>query len=260
MATPLFTLDVVSHCWRYPRILAYCLSSFLDHPPTDPAFHVNLKIFFTDSGDDQTGKLLEYFARLDWPANVRLIPWHLPRPRLMRRAIGRNMAALQTQAAWAWFADCDHLVGPNCLDSFPQALAAVPAEIPLAFPRTIQQSRSHQFGDRDIFAVTLHETDSREIGERLTVAVPPINPAHFKPKSMNRAIGGIQIVRGDFARARGYLPRHRRYQKPIAEWARTKEDAIFRACCKTKGHPLDIPNIFRLRHSKRGRFHVGIQL
>lgn len=235
-------LEIVSHCWRYSRLLTYQLSSLVLHPPR--CVEVCMTVYHAAS-DLPTRQVLEQFAGIV-TQNVRWEWRQLEEPLLFRRAIGRNRAALATTADWVWFADADMCFGPGCLDAFPEAVAKVTG--PLVFPRFLYWSANHDLGDAAIHAATG------------TSGPLSVNPADFALRRNHSAIGGIQICRGDVARAQGYCRDSRRYQRPANRWRRTNEDCAFRRILGTRGTPIELPNVYRIRHSKQGRNHIGVEL
>lgn len=241
-----FQLDIVAHSYRYSRLLAYQLSSLCLHPPERA--RVNVVVFHT-ADDPETCETLDWFGRQPLPPTVTLTTWQLEPPQLFRRAIGRNLACRASRADWLWLADCDYLFGPNCLDALPEQLAGVTG--PLAYPRQTLRSISHELGDAAI---------ERVVGPGI-YAIPPA--ANFEPERNNRGIGGIQIYRGSVARERGYLDGHRKWLLPEERWARTREDAVFRGwvgAYRGRGEGIDVPNLYRIRHSRRGRVDIGVKL
>ena len=203
--------------------------------------------------DKPVAWVLEYFAgngqrRIPTSQLHPLFRWMPLSPAcLCRRAIGRNLVALQTQADWVWFTDTDYLFGPGCLDNLAAQLTLLPAEINLVYPRRA--------------IVTSHEAGDRLIAQVTSPAIHPIVLTDFtETKKYNRAIGGIQIARGDVCREKGYLDGNPKWQQPAAQWMRTHEDRHFRASLGTAGKPLDVPQVYRIRHSLRGRFDVGVEL
>lgn len=237
----LFSLELVSHCWGYDRALCFQLSSLVLHPPQ--SVRVTATVFFCPQ-DERTTETLAWFAGQRLPPRVAIRPWPLERTRLLRRAIGRNLAAKETRADAVWFADVDYIFGRDCIDAIPAAIESHP-DSPLFYPRQSHRNQSDGHGDALI--------------ERITQpTVYPISDFEFPVVERNsRAIGGIQICRGDVARERGYLPDSEKWQRPAERWRRTFEDRAYRGALGTNGTPIDLPNLFRLRHSKRGRFDVG---
>jgi hypothetical protein len=228
-------LEIVSHCWRYSRLLDYQLSSLILYPPqrTD----LLMTVFLTEE-DRDTWSVVKYFESLEKPANVRIRGWDLPREKLLRRLIGRNLAALATEADWIWFADCDYLFRDGALDALEERVGQVDG--PLVFPAFVWVNPAHALGDRAIAAASSgpHVLD--------------INPTDFARRRYRRAIGGVQIARGDAVRRLGYCRHSRRQGRPASGWARTCEDPSFRHSLGTGGTRIDVPNVFRIRHSTRG--------
>lgn len=236
-------LEIVSHCWRYSRLLTYQLGSLMIHPPHRVS--VTMTVFYAVE-DEETSAVLGYFSNLAMPAAITIHPWPLPKAELLRRAIGRNRAALATVADWIWFADCDYCFGEGCLDGLPQAVVTVAG--PLAFPRIVHTHHNHELGDQAIARIT---------GPGLF----RLSEKEFSPRRMRRAIGGIQIVRGEIARRVGYVS-NTRWQRPVAgfQFLGCRDDRAFRISLGTRGEPIHLPGLFRIRHSRNGRSHPGLRL
>lgn len=236
-------LEIVSHCWHYSRLLTYQLSSLLLHPPQET--RVLMTVCYTEE-DVETALVLQYFAGLPLAPGITIRGWSLQRERLLRRAIGRNLAALATRADWVWFADCDYVFGEGALDHLGKCVDGVDAR--LVFPRTVMVNRTHALGDQAIAAASGHPR------------VCAVNVFDFEPHIQRRAIGGIQITRGDVARERGYLRNSLIHEQRPATWQRCREDSWFRKDLRTQGVPLDLPNVFRIRHSCCGRRDAELRL
>ena len=73
------------------------------------------------------------------------------------------------------------------------------------------------------------------------------------PEVREKAVGALQIVRGDVARAVGYCGTIGFYQRPVPKWRRTHDDRVFRWLLGTQGNPIDVPGICRIRHLSKGR-------
>jgi len=148
------------------------------------------------------------------------------------------MAALATEADWVWFADCDFLFGDGALDALGGRAGETDAV--LLFPREVQGSRTHATGDKAIAAAS---------GPPRVLA---IEREDFSPMRFSRATGGVQIARGDVVRRLGYCkdsaPRARGLR-----WRVPREDVKFRRSLGTRGTPIDLPNVYRIRHSQRGQ-------
>jgi hypothetical protein len=229
------TLEIVSHCWRYDRLLAYQLSSLALHPPRSAA--VTMTVFYAPE-DEGTAALLDRFGRLEVPG-VRWSWRPLERERLFRRAIGRNLAAQATQADWVWFSDCDVVFHEGALDAAATVLRG--RDDVLVFPRQHRVSDILEPDDPLLAAPA---------GEPGLVA---IDPGAFHAEVRDKAVGGFQIVRGDVARAVGYCGDIAHYQRPVPRWTKTYEDRTFRWLLGTDGTPVDIPGLYRIRHAARGR-------
>lgn len=236
-------VELVTHCFRYSRLLRYHLSSLALWPPLE--LDLRVTVFFAVE-DEATSAVLAWFgaksvARVEWN-------WQpLPVLELCRRSIGRNRAALATEADWVWFCDVDYWFGDACWT----ALAKMnPPRKPLIFPREVQMHAWRSLGDACIAATN---------PEPGLVAAPR---DEFRPQRMRRAIGGIQIARGDVCRERGYLKDRPCWQHSSAhpQFQRCREDRIFRHDLKTSGQGINLPEVFRIRHSRAGRSTPGLAL
>jgi hypothetical protein len=77
-----------------------------------------MTVFLTNE-DEETAKRMQEFLQLPMPPHVQVRGWPLIRRQLLRRVIGRNLAAASSDGDWIWFSDCDFAFGPSCLDSLP---------------------------------------------------------------------------------------------------------------------------------------------
>lgn len=228
------TLEIVSHCWHYSRFLAYQLSSLALHPPA--AVSVRMTVFYSPE-DRDTAELLEFFGAMTVPG----VSWNwraLEPTRLFRRAIGRNLAALATDADWIWFSDCDVVFHDGALDAAGSVLRGRPE--PLLFPRV------HRVSD-------LLEDDDARLRAAGATGLVDIDPTEFHSETRDKAVGGFQILRGDIARAAGYCNAIPFYQEPVPTWQKTYEDRTFRWLLGTDGEPVEIPGLYRIRHAAKGR-------
>ena len=229
-------VEIVTHCYRYSRLLCYQLSSLLLNPPAVPT-QVTV---FTSLCDENTLQAVDYFSNLG--LNVRA--WPLKRVELFRRSIGRNLAARATEASVVWFADCDYWFGNGSIDSLTQC-----DEDFLYMPQQVWVNKTHSDGDRMIERLALGRA-------RLV----DIRHEDFMDRRVRRAIGGIQIVTGDTARTHGYLETWRkgRYMRlsPDNGFQRCAMDSQYRKMLLQQGiapRSIEIPNVYRLRHSTDGR-------
>ena len=234
-------LEIVSHCWRYGHLLTYQLSSLVNHP-TDK-LDVTMTVYYCPE-DEATVRVLRFFADLELPGIVW--SWRaLPKERLFRRSIGRNLAAKGTRADWVWFTDADVVFHERCLDTLADLLQG--RDEALVHPETA-------FGtpllpeDHDILRTGRGAPALREIPRR--VFARRRGPA-------TRAKGPYQITHGDVARACGYCESIRLYQRPAKRWRKAHEDGAFRWLIGTLGHPIHLPGVCQIRHLAKGRYKEG---
>jgi len=228
-------LELVSHCWHYAAHLTYQLSSLVLYPPE--IVNVTMTVFYS-SEDRETVGVLDYFGRIE----TRNVQWSwrcLSNERLFRRSIGRNLAALETASDWIWFADADMCFRSGCIDAL--ASTAATSASPLVYPRNIHISRSHASGDDALQAVAGRPR------------VQDIVPSEFEVHRYQRAIGGVQIVHGTTARQVGYNRASERFQQPITRWQRCHDDVAFRRTLGVNGQPINLPELYRIRHEHFGR-------
>jgi hypothetical protein len=231
-----YDLEIVSHCWRYGRLLTYQLSSLLLYPPERA--RIRMTVFFSPE-DEDTRDVLDFFSREPVP-NVDWNWCPLENPRLFRRSIGRNLAALATPADWIWFTDCDVTFQENSLDELVSELRPFPGV--LAFPR------QHQTSDLlDTADPLLRPCDS-------AACVLELDRSRFRPEFRSKAVGAFQIVPGDVARSVGYCANMGVFQRPAGQFGNTREDRVFRWRLGTQGTPLNTSGFYRLRHAGKGRY------
>ena len=230
------SLEVVSHCWNYSHFLVYQLSSLVRYPPRD--IDVTMTVFYAPE-DQKTARLLEFFSTQSVPG----VHWNwrpLPKQKLFRRGIGRNLAALQTKADWVWFTDCDLMFRDGCLDTLAKLLQG--RRDALVFPE-------------DEHCTDLLEEDNPMLkaaaGEEQVLDIDTSEFVTFHP---SRATGPLQITHGDVCRAVGYCRNIRLYQTPVESFAKCHEDRAFRWLLRSQGVPLPIPGVYRIRHIKKGRY------
>ena len=232
------SLEIVSHCWRYGHFLTYQLSSLVNHP-TD-RFDITMTVFYVP-GDEAVTRVLDYFESIDAPG----VTWNwqpLPKERLFRRSIGRNLAAKSTRADWIWFTDCDILFHERCLDTLAQLLQG--RDDALVFPKI------------GLGTSLLPDDDEILTKGRAGPALLDIPIEDFRPYGgiRDKAKGPHQITHGDIARACGYCETIDLYQRPADRWRKTFEDRAFRWLIGTHGTPLDIPGVCQIRHIVKGRY------
>lgn len=215
-------VEIITHVYGpfYATLLAQQLRSLAQVDSWATVFH-----------DPNQAHLLSAAMDMeDGPAE--LLWWALPKPQLLNRNIGRNLAAKASKADWVWFADADYLFGPGSLE----AVAALdPHAACMYWPQSVLRPEAGDFFDD-------WPADVDPVG-RCTV-----------PCRVRKAIGGCQIVPGHLARQWGYLDGVERYQRPATGdvFQDTRGDGAYRGWLAAQtGLPLlpaDIPNVCRLRH------------
>lgn len=229
-------IDIIMHCWSRQLShcagqLSYSLSSLRLCRPKQCSVTATV---CTEPKDRNTLEVLAYFADL---VHIRTIimpdEFHLG-----RRSIGRNFAAKGSVGDIVWFADVDQVYHEGCLDRL--ATMSWPAGASMVYPREIMIHKNHIIGDNRAEAVRK---------PRLV----DIHLPEYGPKRYNRAIGGVQIVRGDFARKYGYLDGDNKWQQPSTKpFGDFKDDIAYRKACLNVGSivGIDLPGMFRLRHTR----------
>ncbi len=233
-------LQIVSHCWQYAHMLNFQLSSIINYPPK------NLKVTYTLYHASEDVKLKQLIARID-KVDVPNVTWNwveIARPKLFRRAIGRNQTALTTQADWIWFSDCDLIFHAGCLDSVAAA---------------VKGCRQRMVFPQQEFITELLDASHPMLNQDNEACVD-IDTSLFKKNAIQKAKGAFQIVHGDVARTCGYCRDMKMYQKPMQHWSKTYEDSIFRQLIASEGKPVSIERLYRIRHIEKGRYVKDSQL
>jgi len=233
-------IEIVSHCYaghyeHYASALVYSLSSLILHPPKE------CKVITTvcyDPTDELTWRILEWFSEPLANAGILQTYILLDLPHLGRRAIGRNIAAKASTADIVWFADVDQTYQDNILDRLVNLWWSKDAV--MIFPGQIMIHKDHATGDK---ATKLVNGKPQLID---------IDKTEFITKNYNRAIGGVQIVKGDFARKYGYLDNGPVWQKPVDRFKQCKCDIAYRQFCKEHGRiaKANLPGLYRIRHTE----------
>ncbi len=229
-------MEIVTHCWNYSHFLVYQLSSLVLFPPED--MDITMTVFYCPE-DRKTVRLLDFFSRQDIQG-ITWNWWSLPRQQLFRRGIGRNLAALETKADWVWFTDCDLMFRKNCLDTLANLLQG--RRDALFFPKE-ERCTPLLAEDNPILQAGTDKPRVLDIDTRIFTS-------HFPGK----ATGPLQIVHGDVCRAVGYCRSIKLYQTPSEVWSKAHEDRAFRWLLNTRGKPLPVPGVYRVRHISKGRY------
>ncbi|MFK7891912.1 MAG: glycosyltransferase family 2 protein [Granulosicoccus sp.] len=233
------SIEIVSHCWQYSRLLSYQLGSLVNHPVQDA--DVTMTVFYSEE-DTVTSELLAMVGELSVP-NVCWNWQRMPKEHLFRRAIGRNQAALQSTADWVWFTDCDVVFQQGCIDALNAALQA--RQDALVFPCVEQ--RTDIYTDNDLVSQNaLEKTELLQASDDLFISKP-----------VTRATGPLQITHGDVSRNNGYCRDVDFYQLPAEHFQKATEDRVFRWLVGTQGTPIDVPGVCRIQHVNKGRYQQG---
>jgi hypothetical protein len=229
------TIEIIVHCWAERRpVFASMLTAQLSSLVIwRPRCRVKITVF-TSAGDRRTADVLRGFgAAHEQPAHsVWVSSWTLPLPQLLRRAIGRNLAAKASTADVVWFGDCDYLFGDGCLDK----LAEHEWKAGLGFPLGAYIHKDHATGDA-------------EMGHVVPGQVWEPDLSLFVPWKARGAIGGLQIAPGDVAR-RGYCD-GTKWQNEVRadDFQDTREDRAYRGSVPGPHDRIHLPNLYRIRHS-----------
>ena len=237
-------IEIVTHAYsialpQYAVLLQAQLSSLVTHRPAD--VDVRITIAIHDDDVAVVDVLKKFPNELAFGVfDVMRCPKRL----LFRRCIGRNAVALQTNADLVWFADCDYWFGPGCLDALWAAWVALERTPGMIWPLHVHQHRDHATGDAWWSSHVNTQPGILTINENDFVQVP-----------MRKAIGGVQIVGGDFAREHGYLNGQEKWQRPVLgdkPFPDFRDDVRYRKYCAAHGGVVGVatPNLYRLRHSQ----------
>ena len=230
------SLEIVSHCWRYSHLLRHQLASLADDPPHELDLRVTV---FHSAEDADTVALLERFGQRDVPG----VAWNwrcIDTPRLLRRSIGRNLAARDTTADWIWFTDCDVIFNAESLDALAAQLQG--RRDVLVYPSTER-------------VTPMLPDEALHAGGNGPESGPAVNEMPFYEKPISRATGPVQITHGDVAREWGYCNAVSVYQQPTDRWRKTYDDRSFRWLLGTQGIALPVSGFRRIRHVTKGRYH-----
>lgn len=228
-------LEIVSHCWQYAHLQAYQLSSLVQHAPKD--ISVTMTVYYSEE-DEKSCELLDFFAK----QNVENVQWQwraMPKEQLFRRGIGRNHAALNSNADWVWFTDCDVVFHEGALDKLAAELQGCTE--PLVYP---QEER----------VTSLLAEDDPLLQKAAEPQVVNLDGTDFITKAITKATGPLQITHGDAAREMGYCDAMSVYQTPADSWQKCYEDRAFRWMLKSQGKAINVPGVYRIRHIFKGRY------
>lgn len=242
------SIRIVTHCYaatlpQYAVFLRAQLSSLVLFPTATQA---TIAVCCCPA-DARTLSVLSDFRSI---FKERLEEIHMPPEKLFRRAIGRNLAVFDCKDDIVWFTDVDHYFGSGCLDSLQTAWESIkfydaPKKSVIAgmWPKLLQIHKTHEMGDAFVKA---HLNDR---------GLLPIDPSDFKETHYRSAIGGVQIVDGDYARTYGYLRNQKRWLRPVSPekpFPSFTDDVKFRKHAEgvAPARQIEMVGLYRLRHTK----------
>lgn len=233
------SIELVVHVWRYTTLLKMQIDSLRHISGIDLKYSI-----YTSMEDLDTLNYIRSLKREELPFKLNIC--YQPKELLFRRAIGRNEAAVASNSDLVWFCDVDYMITQSFLHGL--SLLNIKSE-GVCWPAYIFQTKTQEIGE------TL-------IQKYRDNSILTINIRDFDIKNVRKAIGGLQIVKGDVARAKGYVPPEadeyfEQYHEPASDWVRTKEDVIYRKYVGL-GLQLEIGPLYRIRHKKRGGLDKGV--
>lgn len=234
------TIRIVTHCYaielpQYASFLSAQLWSIKNYAPEGTKVTI-----VTNMEDKRTIDVYNQWKYQIPEGSVHLLFLH--QKELFNRAIGRNMVALKQNENVVWFTDADHVFGEGCLQSVLLQIKAKHHMKHIYYPNRIKIHKDHQLGDE--CWQKLEKEGKFEINEN-----------DFEKKRYNRAIGGVQIVPGHLAREHGYLNDYPQFRQPTdgsKPFPSFVDDVKFRGFCHNRwgSFPLQVPNLYRLRHTR----------
>ncbi len=235
-------IRIVTHCWagkyeQYSLALRWHLSSIWKWGVSKGYSILPCVVYNWE--DKSTKRVITWFRR---KLGLPIYDILLPLDQLGRRAIGRNIAAKQNDGDIVWFCDCDmFFFGEDVFAEIENLISYFQSGYTLIWPRVVHIAKDHYIGESLLkkslgFNYVLLEEEDRE---------------KFVCKTYDRAIGGVQIVSGNFAREWGYLDGTKWVSKGLENpFSDFKDDVAYRKFClsKGKGKAVDIEGVYRLRH------------
>lgn len=236
-------IEIVSHCYSGPAVPIYHHLLKLQMQSLLKSYKPWTEIIYTlfaAHGDINTRFAFRMMQPILEEAGIECRCIVLDPELIFRRAIGRNQAAKATKASVVWFTDVDYLFPGRALQQAMDASLIAHSEV--IWPETVYIHEQHAYGDSLI----------RQVEETGDVEV---NYAKFVPRREHKAIGGIQIVNGNYCRKHGYLD-GTDWVKPVSSdrgFLRCQCDTAFRRSLPQPPTKVRIDDVYRIRHSKAGR-------
>ena len=243
-----YDLEIVSHAYAmahhvYRAHLQYQLASLFYFAPSQ--YKVCYSVCYTPADIEVVQYLRE--AKPHLPSHLTLNPVPMNPGALFRRAVGRNVRALMGEANVYWFADVDYCFGHRCLETLIEKTNVTTG---LVYPGNLWINQDHATGDQ------LCEPDKVE------KLFPVLPTGGFMFHKQKRCIGGIHVIGRDRLMAinpgngkpYGYINGHSRCQPvdPSEGFRQCRCDIPFKSA-HSPAVTIDIPNVFRIRHTEAGR-------
>lgn len=244
------SIEVAVHCFadqlpQYAAMLRFQASRLAAHCPGNAAVFHSIAVA-SAANDRTTWSVIPDIVRLASKTyQPRIVT--LPKELLFRRSIFRHRISQESRADVIWYADCDYLIGEGAIEAI---LAQVQKTDGLRFPREYWRHLDHDRGDE-----TWQKMASQAV-------LPPIDPSQFELIPSKFAIGGIQLIGADEAKRIGYLGgRRSKWQRPVnpdIPFADFRDDSTWRRKLpRGYGRSIDVPNLFRVRHSHGAKGSPG---
>ena len=236
------SVRIVTHVFardlpQYAVFLRAQLSSLVLHKPK---VRTAITVCLCSEEDPEVVRVCNEF-RIRYPG-LGLQALDLSLGDLFRRSIGRNRAALRQGEDLVWFTDVDYVFGPGCIDELWRQEQNLES-FGMVWPNSVLINPDYEAADK-----------FWQVNRTATWCIEP-DTTGFVEKKYNRAIGGVQVVRGSFAREFGYLRNFAKWQTPQSPekpFPCFRDDIAFRSVCQKQGVlvPVSVPNLIRLRHSR----------
>lgn len=239
-------ITIATHCWAkiYPQYAVFLRAQLTSIVKSQNKCAVDI-VVCCDQTDGVTMKVVNYFAS----HYKNVIPMWMATNEMWKRCIGRNrITRYDKDSDLIWFADCDHIFGGQCLGDLYASWIAT--EMPaLIYPSHVTANADRKDGDR------FWKSCADGISETLFF------PIEVKQTLMHctRAIGGLQITSGAYARDNGFLNTPKWQTPPQTPFPSMQDEVAYRKEVAANGGKCvqigELQGLFRIRHSEHGYGH-----
>lgn len=238
------SIAIVTHVWAHPcrhyaTMLRFQWASILHNPPKNRG-----TFWIVHTEEDAITKrtvkdILESIPR-GFPFAVRSLV--LPLEKFFRRAIARNIVSKTLDETCVWYCDVDYVFGAECLNTVVENVGENDG---LSYPNGYFIQVDHATGD-DMVSKYLDAEGQ---------VWPAVDPTLFSFRDKTPAIGGIQIIGRSEARAIGYCDGTKWLNPvdPTKGFSCYRDDSWYRRAYGKPARPIDVPALYRIRHSENGR-------